>query len=591
MVVLGGPALLIGLGGGAASSLAAGRSEEDLDFASVQRDNAEMQRRCQEVIDHCVALGPSNPILSIHDVGAGGLSNAVPELVHAASRGGVFDLASIPAGDPGMSALELWCNEAQERFVIAVEASRLDDFASLCARERCPFASIGTATRERTLRLAGGEDKRPAVDMPLEALLGGPPPMHREATRRRPPVRPPFSSAGLELREALYRVLRLPAVADKSFLVTIGDRSVSGLVCRDQMVGPRQVPVADCAVTTSDYSGYRGEAMALGERAPIALLSAPASGRMAVAEALTNIAAARIAGLDRVVLSANWMAACGDPGADAELFDTVRAVAAELCPALGISIPVGKDSLSMKTQWSEDGRARAVSAPLSLVVSAFAPVQDVRRTLTPELRLPPEGSDLILVDLGLGEAATRRLRPRPRARRDRRRGSGPRFAPRPRRLLRVCMQSLNEAGRILAYHDRSDGGLAATLCEMAFAGGCGLDVDLAAPRSGRDRRTLLRGAGRGARGGAPRSRGGPRGAPIAAARSATTCTSSALRSRATGSSSTLTGGRRRSCRGARCIPGGRRRAFACRSGATTRTRPAKPSPGSATRTSGALARA
>ena len=476
IMVLGGPAMLIGLGGGAASSLATGVSESDLDFASVQRDNAEMQRRCQEVINHCIALGSSNPILSIHDVGAGGLSNAVPELIHAASRGGVLDLPSIPADDDGMSPLELWCNEAQERFVVAVEASRLRDFASLCERERCPFASIGRATDERTLRLQGGTSLRPAVDMPLGALLGGPPPKRREA-RRHASAHRPFTGAGLELHDALLRVLVLPAVADKSFLVTIGDRSVSGLVCRDQMVGPGQVPVADCAVTSTDYSGYSGEAMAMGERAMLALVSATASGRMAVAEALTNIAAARIADLDRVVLSANWMAACGHPGADAELFDTVHAVAGELCPALGISIPVGKDSLSMKTLWTESGVRRSMAAPLSLIVSAFAPVLDVRKTLTPELRVPAGGSALILVDLGrgrqrLGASALAQVH-----------GAIGDTAPdleSPEALVDFfrCVQSLNAAGRILAYHDRSDGGLVITLCEMAFAGACGLDIEL-----------------------------------------------------------------------------------------------------------------
>ena len=476
VVVLGGPAMLIGLGGGAASSLATGASESDLDFASVQRDNAEMQRRCQEVINHCIALGPSNPVLSIHDVGAGGLSNAVPELVHAASRGGVFDLRSIPAADGGMSPRELWCNEAQERFVLAVEASRLGEFASLCERERCPFASIGRATEERTLRLEGDASQRPAVDMPLEALLGGLPSTHREA-RRIARAHRPFDGSGLDLDDALFRVLALPAVADKSFLVTIGDRSVSGLVCRDQMVGPRQVPVADCAVTSTDYSGYTGEAMAVGERAPIALASAPASGRMAVAEALTNIASARIADLDRVVLSANWMAACGHPGADAELFDTVLAVAGELCPALGISIPVGKDSLSMKTLWSEDGVPRSMAAPLSLVVSAFAPVRDVRKSLTPELRLPPGGSTLILIDLGRGR---QRLGASALAQVHEAIGDAPPDLDRPDALVDCfrCIQSLNEEGRILAYHDRSDGGLIVTLCEMAFAGACGLDVEL-----------------------------------------------------------------------------------------------------------------
>ena len=476
IVVLGGPAMLIGLGGGAASSLATGASESELDFASVQRDNAEMQRRCQEVINHCIALGPSNPILSIHDVGAGGLSNAVPELIHAASRGGVFDLLSIPTADGGMSPLELWCNEAQERFVLAVEASRFGEFASLCERERCPFASIGRATEERILRLEGGDSRRPAVDMPLEALIGGPPPMHREA-RRIARAHRPFDCGGLDLDDALFRVLALPAVADKSFLVTIGDRSVSGLVCRDQMVGPRQVPVADCAVTSTDYSGYSGEAMAVGERAPVALASAPASGRMAVAEALTNIASARIADLDRVVLSANWMAACGHPGADAELFDTVQAVAGELCPALGISIPVGKDSLSMKTLWTGDGVPRSMAAPLSLVVSAFAPVQDVRKSLTPELRLPAGGSTLILVDLGQGR---QRLGASALAQVHGAIGDSPPDLDRPDALVDFfrCIQSLNEAGCILAYHDRSDGGLIVTLCEMAFAGACGLDIEL-----------------------------------------------------------------------------------------------------------------
>ena len=476
VVVLGGPAMLIGLGGGAASSLATGASSADLDFASVQRDNAEMQRRCQEVINQCVALGTANPILSVHDVGAGGLSNAVPELVHDASRGGVLDISSIPAADDGMSPLEVWCNEAQERFVIAVDESRLPEFAALCERERCPFASIGRATKERTLRLEGGSSPHPAVDMPLNALLGGPPSMRREA-RRRALAHRPFEIAGLGLRDALHRVLALPAVADKSFLVTIGDRSVSGLVCRDQMVGPLQVPVADCAVTSTDYSGCTGEAMAIGERAPLALVSAPASGRMAVAEALTNIAAARIAGLERVVLSANWMAACGDPGADAELFDTVHSVAGDLCPALGVSIPVGKDSLSMKTLWAEDGVPRKVSAPLSLVVSAFAPVRDVRKTLTPELQRPPGGSVLILVDLGQGR---NRLGVSALAQVHGSTGDSPPDLEDPGALVDFfrCVQSLNEAGRILAYHDRSDGGLAVTLCEMAFAGGCGLDIRL-----------------------------------------------------------------------------------------------------------------
>ena len=479
VVVLGGPAMLIGLGGGAASSLAAGESEADLDFASVQRDNAEMQRRCQEVINHCAALGPANPILSIHDVGAGGLSNAVPELLHAASRGGTLRLASIPNDDPGMSPLELWCNEAQERFVLAVDGSRLADFASLCRRERCPWASIGIATSERFLRLDGNSPDRPAADLPLEVLLGKVPSPPREVTPRAS-APPPFSTADLDFQDALARVLHLPAVADKSFLITIGDRSVSGLVARDQMVGPHQVPVADCAVTLCDYSGYRGEAMAMGERAPVALVSAPASGRMAVGEALTNLAAARITSLDRVALSANWMAACGHPGEDAALFDTVRAVAMELCPALGVSIPVGKDSLSMQARWPQGGLTRTLSAPVSLIVSAFAPVLDARKTLTPELRTDAGESDLILVDLGLGR---RRLGGSALALTHGAIGDEVPDLESPDALVHFfrCIQSLNEEGRILAYHDRSDGGLVVTLCEMAFAGDCGLDLASADP--------------------------------------------------------------------------------------------------------------
>ena len=479
VVVLGGPAMRVGIGGGAASSLPAGERGEDLDFASVQRDNAEMQRRSQEVVNHCVALGPANPILSIHDVGAGGLSNAVPELLHAASRGGVLRLASIPNDDPGMSPLEIWCNEAQERFVLALEASRLADFAALCRRERCPWASIGVATADPSLRLEGGSPCRPAADLPIDLLLGRIPSPRREVTRR-PSVHPPFSAAGLDVRHALARVLRLPAVADKSFLITIGDRSVSGLVARDQMVGPHQVPVADCAVTLRDYSGYCGEAMAMGERAPVALVNAPASGRLAVGEALTNLAAARIAGLDRVALSANWMAACGHPGEDAALFDTVRAVGLGLCPALGVSIPVGKDSLSMQARWPQRGRTRTLGAPVSLIVSAFAPVLDARKTLTPELRADAGESDLLFVDIGLGR---RRLGASALALTHGAIGDEAPDLDCPGALVDFfrCIQSLNEEGRILAYHDRSDGGLLVTLCEMAFAGGCGLDLASADP--------------------------------------------------------------------------------------------------------------
>ena len=476
LVVLGGPAMLIGLGGGAASSVAQGRSAEDLDFASVQRGNPEMQRRCQEVIDRCWALGPANPIASIHDVGAGGLSNALPELVHDSGRGGRFELREVPNDDPGMSPLEIWCNEAQERYVLAVSREGLAVFQALCERERCPYAVVGEATAEGRLTLTDRHFGTTPIDLPLDVLFGKPPRMHRDAVRRTPP-RSPLPVAEIVLAEAVRRVLQLPAVADKSFLVTIGDRTIGGLVARDQMVGPWQVPVADCAVTATGYREVTGEAMAMGERTPLALLDAPASGRMAVGEALTNLAAAPLTGLEAVVLSANWMAAVDHPGEDAALYDTVRAVAMELCPALGISIPVGKDSMSMKTVWREAGEDRAVTAPLSLIVSAFAPVEDVRRTLTPQLRTDCGDTDLILVDLGrercrLGASALAQVY-----------GAlgeeGPDLDhPADLRDFVAAVARLNEEGRLLAYHDRSDGGLLVTLCEMAFAGHCGLNVVL-----------------------------------------------------------------------------------------------------------------
>ena len=479
IIVLGGPAMLIGLGGGAASSIGSGAGEETLDFASVQRDNAEMQRRCQEVIETCRHLGEENPILSIHDVGAGGLSNAIPELVDDASRGARLELGAIPSADPGMSPMELWCNEAQERYVLAVNDDQLERFARICARERCPWASLGRATDARRLELGDGERPGRAVDLPLKVLLGGPPATHRRVERARART-VPLDLQAIDLREAAERVLRLPAVADKSFLINIGDRSVTGLVARDQMVGHRQVPVADCAITLSDYTGFAGEAMAMGERAPIALIDAPASGRMAVGESITNIAAAPIEVLGRVALSANWMAACGHSGEDANLFDTVQAIGMELCPALGIAIPVGKDSLSMKTVWQQDGETRSVTAPLSLIVSAFAPVPDVRNALTPALQ--PEasgggGSDLWLVDLGLGQ---QRLGASALAQVYAQVGATTPDLDEPRALVDffAVLQSLSSDGRVLAYHDRSDGGLFVTLCEMAFAGACGFEIAL-----------------------------------------------------------------------------------------------------------------
>src|SRR5579871_5181539 len=398
LVVLGGPAMLIGLGGGAASSLGSGTSEEGLDFASVQRGNPEMQRRAQEVIDRCWALGEANPILLIHDVGAGGLSNAVPEAVAHSHRGGRIELRAIPTDEPGLSPLELWCNEAQERYVLCIERARLPAFEALCVRERCPVAVIGEISDDGELVVADRLTGARPVQMPVDVLLGKPPKMTRRASRRSRP-REPLPTAAIDLREAAYRLLRLPTVADKTFLITIGDRTVGGLISRDSLVGPWQVPVSDCAVTLAGYRTNAGEAMALGERAPVALLDGPASGRLAVAEAITNIAAADIRQLGDVKLSANWMAAAGDAAEDAALFDTVRAVGEELCPALGVAIPVGKDSLSMRSGWNEAGVERSVWAPVSLVVSAFAPVRDARRTLTAELRRDAGPSTLLLVDL------------------------------------------------------------------------------------------------------------------------------------------------------------------------------------------------
>ena len=474
IIVLGGPAMLIGLGGGAASSMASGASEEALDFASVQRDNPEMQRRCQEVIDRCWARGETNPVLSIHDVGAGGLSNALPEIIHDAGRGARFELRAIPCDDPAMSPKEIWCNESQERYVLAIAADQLSEFEQICQRERCPYAVLGHATERSELIVSDRLSGQTPIDMPLEVLLGKPPRMLREVSHR-PPQKTSFETATIDLNEAVARVLQHPTVADKSFLITIGDRTIGGLVCRDQMVGPWQVPVADVAVTASGFNAWTGEAMSMGERSPLALLDAPASGRMAVAEAITNIAAAAIDELGTIRLSANWMAAAGHPGEDAALYDTVRAVGLELCPQLGIAIPVGKDSLSMKTVWQEQDHTKTVSAPLSLVISAFAPVSDIRRTLTPQLRTDQGESDLLLIDLG---GARNRLGGSVLAQVYQQLGDTPPDLD-DAALLRAffgAIQELNRAGLLLAYHDRSDGGLLATLCEMAFAGGCGWSV-------------------------------------------------------------------------------------------------------------------
>ncbi|HTD30448.1 MAG TPA: phosphoribosylformylglycinamidine synthase [Steroidobacteraceae bacterium] len=480
LIVLGGPAMLIGLGGGAASSVGSGSSSADLDFASVQRGNPEIQRRAQEVIDHCWSLGERNPIVLIHDVGAGGLSNAVPEAVAHSVRGARVDLRTIPSAEAGMSPLELWCNEAQERYVLIIEAQALAQFRAIAARERCPFAVIGEINGSGQLVVEDGLFNDTPVDIPLEVLLGKPPRLTREATSLTPHRRP-FDIATIDLKEAAYRVLRLPAVADKTFLITIGDRTVGGLVSRDQLVGPWQVPVSDVAVTLADYHGTAGEAMAMGERTPVAVLDAPASGRLAVAEALTNILAADIGALSDVRLSANWMAACGEPGEDAALYETVHAVGKELCPQLGIAIPVGKDSLSMKTAWREGSVAKSVVAPVSLIVSAFAPVAEVRRTLTPALQLDERPTSLWLIDLAHGK---NRLGGSALAQVFGELGEAPADLDVPQRLVQLAaaLKELRAAGMLRAYHDRSDGGLFATLIEMAFAGHCGLDIALPAAR-------------------------------------------------------------------------------------------------------------
>ena len=533
VIVLGGPAMLIGLGGGAASSVASGESAEDLDFASVQRDNPEMERRCQEVIDRCVAMGEDNPILWFHDVGAGGLSNAIPELLHDSGVGGVIDLGRVPSDDPSLSPMQLWCNESQERYVLGVPQARLAEFAAICERERCPFAAVGVATKEERLVVGygalddasllppgeGGAQRRmrgdegqggsaitgsgsphpnPSpegrgaypIDLPMDVLFGKPPKMHRDTAHPAPPKWPALRTAALDLHEAGLRVLAHPTVAAKQFLITIGDRSVGGLTARDQLVGPWQMPVADCAITLSGYEGYVGEAMAIGERTPLALLDAAAAARMAVGEAITNLCAAPVESLHRVKLSANWMAACGHPGEDALLFDAVKAVGMELCPELDISIPVGKDSLSMQAQWHSDGQAQKSVSPVSLIISAFAPVTDVRQQLTPLLSREDD-SELWLIGLGAGKkrlGGSVLAQVYPQSGGD---GAWPAFAgdgrdesvpdlddPQRLRDFFHLIADAREAGLLLAYHDRSDGGAFATLCEMAFASHRGLDINL-----------------------------------------------------------------------------------------------------------------
>jgi len=475
LVQLGGPGMRIGMGGSAASSMATGTNTADLDFDSVQRGNPEMERRAQEVINGCWQMGDKNPIISIHDVGAGGLSNAFPEITNDAKRGAIFDLRKVPLEESGLAPKEIWSNESQERYVLAIAPGDLATFRALCERERCPFAVVGTATEERQLKLIDPESDDAPVDMPMDVLLGKPPKMHRDVTHVARDF-PAIDLTGVDLVDAAHRVLLSPTVGDKSFLITIGDRTVGGTSVRDQMVGPWQVPVADCAVTTLSYEGYLGEAMAMGERTPLAVIDAPASGRMAVGETITNLAAAPIADISDIKLSANWMAACGQPGQDAALFDTVKAVGMELCPALGISIPVGKDSLSMRTTWN-DGEAKAVVSPVSLIVSGFAPVYDVRKSLTPQIRMDARETAIILIDLGRGK---NRMGASILAQVLGQLGNAAPDVDNPEDLKAFfgAIQQLNKDGKLLAYHDRSDGGLYATLTEMAFAGRAGLSINL-----------------------------------------------------------------------------------------------------------------
>jgi phosphoribosylformylglycinamidine synthase len=476
LIVLGGPAMLIGLGGGAASSMTTGTSSADLDFASVQRQNPEIERRCQEVIDSCWQLGDVNPIAFIHDVGAGGLSNALPELVKDGGTGGRFDLRSVPNAEPGMSPVEIWCNEAQERYVLAVMPDDLERFTAICERERCPYAVVGEATEQKNITVVDEHFGNNPVDLPMSVLFGKTPKMHRHATRQEMQY-DEFSTQGIDLTEAVFRVLRHPTVASKGFLITIGDRSVGGMVARDQMVGPWQVPVADCAVTTVTYDSNAGEAMAMGERTPLALVNGPASGRMAIGEALTNISAARIGSIKDVKLSANWMCAAGSPGEDEKLYRTVEAVGMDLCPKLGITIPVGKDSMSMRTAWQSDGQDKSVTSPLSLIITAFSPVLDVRKTLTPQLRTDCGDTALLLIDVNKG---AERLGGSVLAQVYSKFGCSIPDVDDSNALLGFfnAMQSSIEDDDILAYHDRSDGGLLATLAEMSFAGHVGITVDI-----------------------------------------------------------------------------------------------------------------
>ena len=473
LVQLGGPGMLIGLGGGAASSMDTGANDASLDFNSVQRGNPEIERRAQEVIDRCWQLGAANPIIAIHDVGAGGLSNAFPELVNDAGRGAVFKLRDVPLEEHGLTPLQIWCNEAQERYVLSILEKDLDTFRAICERERCPFAVVGTATDDGHLQVRDDLFANKPVDLPLNVLLGKPPKTTRTDKTQQQPEQP-FSGSHIDLKEAAYRVLQLPAVAAKNFLITIGDRSVGGLTHRDQMVGRWQTPVADCAVTIMGFDTHRGEAMAMGEKPAVALFDAPASGRMCIGEAVTNIAAVNIGNIGNIKFSANWMAACGNAGEDEKLYRTVEAVS-QMCREIGVSIPVGKDSLSMKTVWQEGAEKKSVVSPLSLIATAFAPVQDVRKTVTPDIK-PVADSVLLLVDLGRGKArmggsALTQVYGELG-------GEAPDIEAGYLKKFYDVIQQLVQEDKLLAYHDRSDGGLFATLAEMAFAGRSGLEANI-----------------------------------------------------------------------------------------------------------------
>ncbi|NPA71635.1 MAG: phosphoribosylformylglycinamidine synthase [Gammaproteobacteria bacterium] len=478
LVVLGGPAMLIGLGGSAASSVDSGAGSEKLDFASVQRENPEMERRAQEVIDRCTYLGKKSPIASIHDVGAGGLSNAFPELVNDAGKGAKFDLRAVPNDEPGMAPMEIWCNESQERYVIAIFADQIEQFEAICQRERCLYAIVGEATKAQELVVNDTVFDNNPVDMPLNILLGKPPKMHRTAESRSIP-QAGFDTAALEMDDVVERLLKLPTIASKSFLITIGDRSITGMVTRDQMVGPWQVPVANAGITCSDYQSYTGEAMASGERPPVALINPKASARLSIAEAITNIGCAKIGKMSDIKISANWMSAAGHPGEDSALYDAVEAVGLELCPELGIAVPVGKDSMSMKTVWQEDGEDKMVVSPMSVNITTFAPVEDVRKTVTPQLRTDLGDTELLVIDLGHGQ---NRIGGSCLAQVYNQIGDVSADLDSAQDLLNLfnATQSMMADDLILAYHDRADGGLFVTLAEMAFAGHCGLTVDISA---------------------------------------------------------------------------------------------------------------